>query len=134
LEINRPDVVAEVWAAYRRYESALLSADAATLDELFWNTERTIRYGVAEILNGHSAIALFNARRKLNPERVLVDTVVTTFGSEFATASTLFTDVPTGQIGRQMQSWARMPEGWRVVAAHVSVIEKPPEFRPRESS
>jgi len=129
VEINRPDVLAEVWRAYRRYEAALLAADAATLDELFWSDARTIRYGVGEILHGHTAIAAFNARRRINPERVLADTVVTTYGADFATASTLFTDTPEGTIGRQMQSWARMPEGWRVVAAHVSVIDKPAEAR-----
>jgi hypothetical protein len=125
LEINRPDVLAQVWDAYRRYETALLEADAATLDTLFWNDPRTVRYGVNENLSGHAAIAAFNARRRLNPERALADTVVTTFGADFATVSTLFTDVPEGKIGRQMQSWARMPDGWRVVAAHVSVIDRP---------
>ena len=129
MEINRKDVLAEVWKAYRRYETALREADAATLDALFWNDPLTIRYGVGEILHGHAAIAEFNARRRLNPERMLADTVVTTFGENFATASTLFTDAPPGKIGRQMQSWARMPEGWRVVAAHVSVIDKPAEIR-----
>ena len=124
MEINRPDVLAEVWSAYRRYEAALLTADAATLDELFWNDARTIRYGVNEILHGHSAIAAYNARRRINPERLLAETAVTTYGADFATASTLFTDTPEGTIGRQMQSWARMPAGWRVVAAHVSVIGK----------
>jgi hypothetical protein len=129
MDVNRPEILAEVWTAYRRYEAALLAADAATLDELFWNSVRTVRYGASEILYGHTAIAGFNAKRRLNPERVLVDTVVTTLGNDFATASTLFTDVPTGQIGRQMQSWARMAEGWRVVAAHVSVIDTPADYR-----
>jgi hypothetical protein len=128
LEINRPDVLDEVWRAYRRYEAALLAADAAALDELFWNDASVIRYGVDEILYGHEAIAAFNARRRLNPERVLAHTVDTSFGADFATASTLFTDVPEGKIGRQMQSWARTPQGWRVVAAHVSVIDEPPEI------
>jgi hypothetical protein len=128
LEINRPDVLGEVWRAYRRYEAALLAADAAALDELFWNDARVIRYGVDEILYGHEAIAAFNAGRRLNPERILADTVVTSFGADFATASTLFTDVSEGKIGRQMQSWARTPQGWRVVAAHVSVIDAPPEI------
>lgn len=125
MEINRPDVLAEVQAAYRRYEDALLAADAKTLDELFWDDPRLIRFGAGDIQYGHAAVAALNARRRLNPERVLVDTVVTTFGSDFATATTLYTDVPEGQIGRQMQSWARTAEGWRVVAAHVSVIAKP---------
>ena len=128
MEINKPDVLSEVWAAYRRYEDALLAADTRTLDELFWNDARTIRYGVGEILYGRSAIAAFNARRRLNPERILADTIVTTYGADFATASTLFTDVPAGKIGRQMQSWARMADGWHVVAAHVSVIDAPAEI------
>ena len=127
MEINRADVVAEVSAAYARYEAALLSADAVTLDELFWADGRTIRYGADEILHGHDAIAAFNRRRRLNPERRLAGTVVTTYGGDFATVSTLFTDVPAGKVGRQMQSWVRMPEGWRVVAAHVSVIDVPGE-------
>src|ERR1700733_908015 len=128
MQINRPDALAEVWEAYRRYEAALLAADVKTLDELFWDSEHTVRYGVAEIVYGHPAIAAFNARRRPNAERVLGDIVVTTYGEDFATASTLFLDVPEGKIGRQMQSWARMPDGWRVVAAHVSVIDKPAEI------
>ncbi len=129
MQINRPEVLAEVWAAYRRYEDALISADAATLDELFWNSEHTLRYGPAEMLHGHPAIAAFNARRRPNTDRALADTVVTTYGEDFATASTLYTNVPEGRIGRQMQSWARMPEGWRVVAAHVSEIDTPGDFK-----
>jgi ketosteroid isomerase-like protein len=125
MEINRPDVLAEVQAAYRRYEDALLAADAKTLDELFWDDPLLIRFGAGDIQFGHHAVAALNARRRLNPERVLTDTVVTTFGNDFATATTLYTDVPEGQIGRQMQSWARTANGWRVVAAHVSVIDKP---------
>lgn len=128
MEINRADVVAEVSAAFHRYETALLHADAATLDELFWADALTIRYGADEILYGHDAIAAFNQRRRLNPERRLADTVVTTYGRDFATVSTLFTDVPEGRIGRQMQSWARMPDGWHVVAAHVSVIDRPKDI------
>lgn len=127
MEINRPDVLAEVWDVYRRYEAALLTADVAVLDELFWRHDGTIRYGVDEILYGHAAIAAFNARRKLNPERRLADTVVTTYGGTFATVSTLFTDVSEGKIGRQMQSWAKLEDGWHVVAAHVSVIDTPAE-------
>ncbi|MDX7951307.1 oxalurate catabolism protein HpxZ [Lichenihabitans sp. Uapishka_5] len=128
MEINRAEVVAEVSAAYHRYETALLQADATTLDELFWADARTIRYGADEILYGHDAIAAFNKRRRLNPERRLVKTVLTTYGDNFATVSTLFADVPEGMIGRQMQSWARMADGWRVVAAHVSVIDRPNEI------
>lgn len=128
MEINRPEVLAQVWQAYRRYEAALIAADAQTLDELFWDSAHTLRYGADEINHGHAAIAAFNARRRLNPERALVDTIVTTYGEDFGIAATLFTDVPEGKIGRQMQSWARMPGGWRVVAAHVSVIDRPAEI------
>lgn len=126
MEINKPEVLEEVLRAYARYEQALLDADFATLDELFWNDPRTIRYGADETLHGYAAIKVFNARRRINPERALARTVVTTYGDDFATASTLYTDVPEGRIGRQMQSWARMPDGWRVVAAHVSVIDLAP--------
>lgn len=127
LDINHPETLAEVTDAYRSYEDALLAADFATLDNLFWNSGLTIRYGAAEIQYGYDLIAAFNKRRRLNPERVLARTIVTTYGRDCGTASTLFTDVPSGQIGRQMQTWARMPEGWRVVAAHVSVIDQPSE-------
>lgn len=126
MEINKPEVLEEVRRAYGRYEQALLDADFATLDALFWNNPRTIRYGADETLYGYAAIKAFNARRRVNRERALARTVVTTYGDDFATASTLYTDVPEGRIGRQMQSWARMPEGWRVVAAHVSVIDLAP--------
>jgi hypothetical protein len=129
MQINRPDVLAEVWAAYRRYEDGLIAGDVATLDELFWNSEHTVRYGLAEMLHGHPAIAAYNARRRPNTTRAIEDTIVTTYGEDFGTASTLFTDLPEGKIGRQMQSWARMPEGWRVVAAHVSVIDTPEGFK-----
>lgn len=124
MEINKPEVLEEVERAYRRYEQALIDADFITLDELFWNDPRTIRYGADETLYGYAAIKAFNARRRLNPERRLARTVVTTYGDDFATAATLYTDVPEGKVGRQMQSWARTPDGWRVVAAHVSVIDR----------
>jgi Protein of unknown function (DUF3225) len=126
LDINIPEVVAAVRDAFERYEAGLVTADAAALDTLFWNDPRTIRYGADEICRGHDEIAAFNARRRpLGPDRALADTVITTFGENFATVSTLFVDTPPGTIGRQMQTWARLSEGWRVVAAHVSVIPRP---------
>jgi hypothetical protein len=126
VEINRPDIVAEVTDVFARYEGGLRTADAALLDTLFWNSPRTIRYGADEILTGHGEIATFNAqRRPLGDSRKLDDTVVTTYGTDAATVSTLFLETPPGTVGRQMQTWIRMPEGWRVVAAHVSVIPKP---------
>lgn len=125
--IDDPAVLAEVRAAFERYEAALTGNDVATLDELFWDDGRTIRYGGAENLYGHAAIAAFRgARPAAGLERALAGTVVTTFGADLATCSTLFrrTAAP-GKVGRQTQTWVRTPAGWRVVAAHVSVIPDP---------
>jgi AtzH-like len=125
MEINLPDVRAEVGAAFARYEAALVSNDVATLQELFWGSEHTIRYGIAENLYGSDEIAAFRAARSpVGLARRISRTVLTTYGHDFATASTLFErDTVPGKIGRQMQSWVRMPEGWRIVAAHVSLID-----------
>lgn len=122
--LNEPGVLAEVTAIFERYEEALVSNDVAVLDELFWKDGRTIRYGIAENLYGFEEIAAFRASRPSQAlARRLEKTVITTYGRDFATASTLFVrpDTP-GRCGRQMQTWLRTPEGWRVVAAHVSVI------------
>lgn len=125
MEVNLPDVRAEVEAAFARYEAALVSNDVAVLNELFWVSPLTIRYGGAEILHGHAEIAGFRAARSpAGLARTLERTVIVTYGRDFATASTLFLrDSIPGKVGRQMQTWVRMPEGWRIVAAHVSVIE-----------
>ncbi len=126
MDINRPEILAEVQAAFARYEAALVANDTAVLDELFWDDGRTIRYGVAENLYGMEAIRGYRAGQAATGlARQLEGTVITTYGDGFATASTLFHRTP-GRIGRQMQSWVRLPQGWRVVAAHVSVIEAPP--------
>ena len=123
--VNLPDVVAEVSAAFARYEAALVSNDVATLDELFWDSPHTIRYGIGEVLYGVDEIRAFRAARPAaGLARTLERTVITTFGRDAATASTLFRRAP-GKLGRQMQSWVRMPEGWRIVAAHVSVTDMP---------
>ena len=126
MKINDPAVLAEVEAAFARYEAALVSNDVATLDALFWDDPRTIRYGIAENLYGHDAIAAFRAARSsAGLGRRLDRTVITTYGRDFATASTLFyRDSLPDRVGRQMQSWARMAQGWRIVAAHVSIIEE----------
>lgn len=127
MEIDLPDVVAEVRAEFERYEKALLSNDVATLDAIFHDSARTIRYGGAENLYGYAAIKAFRAARSpAGLERRLSDTVISTYGRDFAVASTLFRR-PTmaGKIGRQMQTWVRFGAGWRVVAAHVSVIDAP---------
>jgi hypothetical protein len=125
MDINLPDVRAEVEAAFARYEAALVSNDVATLQELFWRSELTIRYGIAEILYGSDEIAAFRAARlPVGLARRISRTVITTYGRDFATASTLFErDTVPSRIGRQMQTWARLPEGWRIVAAHVSLID-----------
>lgn len=127
MEINSPGVLAEVSAVFARYEMALVSNDVAVLDELFCAKPTTIRYGIAENLHGIEAIRAFRLSRPSSGlQRRLGDTVITTYGNDFATASTLFyRDSAPGKVGRQMQTWVRMPEGWRVVAAHVSVIDEP---------
>ena len=124
MDVNQPNVVAEVTAAFARYEQALTTNDLAVLDELFWADPRTVRYGIGEALYGIEAIRAFRgARPAQGLARTLERTVITAFGQDFATASTLFSraSVP-GRLGRQQQSWVRMPPGWRIVAAHVSLV------------
>lgn len=122
-EINLPEVVAEVTAAFQRYEAALTGNDVAILDELFWNSPHTLRYGAGENLLGYEAIKAFRlARPSKGLERDLVNTVITTYGRDYATANTEFTRQGETRIGRQSHTWLRLPEGWRIVAAHVSLI------------
>ena len=127
MEINIPSVKAEVEAAFAAYEVALMANDADALQALFWNSPHTLRYGGGENLYGYEEIGAFRAARSpVGLERTTDRTVITTFGTDFATASTLFyRETAPGKVGRQMQTWARMPESWRVVAAHVSVINQP---------
>jgi len=123
LEINIPEVVAEVTAAFERYERALTGNDVAVLDALFWNHPATLRYGVGENLYGYDAIAAFRqGRPAAGLDRVLRNTVITTYGRDMATANTEFTRPATKRVGRQSHTWVRMPEGWRIVAAHVSLM------------
>jgi hypothetical protein len=125
MEIDLPEVVAEVRAEFERYENALVSNDVAALDATFRNDPRTIRYGGAEILYGYAAIAAFRAARAPAGARTLSSTVISTYGRDHAVASTLFHRAAApDKVGRQMQTWVRFPEGWRVVAAHVSMIEE----------
>lgn len=127
MDIDLPDVVAEVTAQFQRYETALVSNDVAVLDELFRNDSRTLRYGIGENLYGYGEIAAFRAGRPaVGLMRRIDRTVITTYGRDTAIASTLFyRDSAPGRVGRQMQTWIRFPEGWRIVAAHVSVIDEP---------
>lgn len=126
MEIDIPEVRAEVEAAFARYEQALVTNDVETMQGLFWASPRTIRYGIAEILHGHDEIGAFRAARPpVGLARTIFRTVVTTYGRDFATACTLFRrETIPGKVGRQMQTWVRMPEGWRIVAAHVSLIDE----------
>ena len=121
MEINIPEVVAEVTAAFERYEAALVANDVAVLDELFWDSSLTLRYGIAENLHRYDEIKAYRAARpSVGLARELERTVITAYGRDMATANTLFRR--GGRLGRQSQTWARMPEGWRVVSAHVSMM------------
>lgn len=123
LEINLPEVVVEVRAAFERYERALVANDVAVLDKLFWKSPHTLRYGVAENLYGYDAIADFRASRPpMNLSRRLMNTVITAYGRDLATANTEFQRESAALIGRQSQVWLRTSEGWRIAAAHVSLM------------
>ncbi|WP_419340668.1 oxalurate catabolism protein HpxZ [Achromobacter sp. PD1] len=123
MDINLPDVVAEVTAALDRYETALVNNQVEVLNALFWNSPHTLRYGAGENLYGYDAIRAFRAAR--SPQglaRRVLRAVVTTYGQDFATANLEFQRDGSDRIGRQSQTWMRTPEGWRVVAAHVSLM------------
>lgn len=119
MEINNPQVLAEVTRQFDRYQQAIIDNEVAVLNELFWNHPRTIRYGTGENLYGQDEIANFRgARDPRSVARVVGKTVVTSYGRDTATTNIEFTRA--GRNGRQSQAWVRMPEGWRIVAAHVS--------------
>jgi hypothetical protein len=126
MDTNLPDVLAEVQAVFARYEDALVNNRVDVLDELFWASPHTVRYGAAENLYGIDEIREFrNARPAQGLARTLTRTVITTYGHDTATAMTEFRRDGSARIGRQSQTWLRLPQGWRVVAAHVSVIDAP---------
>jgi hypothetical protein len=119
--IDDPATLAEVTAAFESYERALMENDTAALDAMFWNSDEVVRYGVGENLYGAAAIAAFRrARAGGAPPRVLKRVAISTFGTDFGTACAEYVRVGGAAVGRQTQSWARLPEGWRIVAAHVS--------------
>ena len=123
MQINLPTVLAEVIEAFARYEQALVSNDVAVLDELFWNSPHTLRYGATENLVGYDAIQAFRAGRPSQGlAREIFNTVITTYGRDFATANTEFRRTGQTRTGRQSQTWMRTPQGWRVVSAHVSLL------------
>ena len=132
MQVDLLDVLAEVTAEFARYEKALVSNDVAVLDELFRADARTLRYGVGENLYGHDAIMAFRAARSpIGLGRRTDKTVITTYGCDTAVATTLFyRDTLPGKVGRQMQTWVRFAEGWRIVAAHVSIIDEPGSSKP----
>jgi hypothetical protein len=120
-DINLPSVLAEVQAVFARYEDALVNNRVEVLDQLFWNSAHTLRYGATENLYGFDEICAFRAARPSQGlERELLRTVITTYGHDFATANVEFKRLGNDRLGRQSQTWLRLPEGWRVVAAHVS--------------
>jgi hypothetical protein len=127
MEVDLPDVLAEVTGQFARYEAALVGNDVTVLDRLFRGDARTLRYGIGENLYGYDAITAFRAARSpVGLMRRTEKTVITTYGRDTAVASTLFyRDSTPGRVGRQMQTWVRFPEGWKIVAAHVSVIDEP---------
>ena len=128
MQINHPEAHAELSAAFLRYEEALVNNRVEVLDELFWPSEHTVRYGVGENLYGIEEIRAFrSARPAMNLARTLRRTVITTFGTDAGTAMTEFVRDNADIIGRQSQTWMRLPGlGWRVVAAHVSLMKKTP--------
>jgi hypothetical protein len=122
--INLPQVHAEVSAVVERYQQALTSNDVPVLVELFWDSPHTLRYGAGENLYGHAEIASFRTARPAgNLERTVLRTVITTYGTDFATANMEFTLEGDNRVRRQSQTWMRTADGWRVVAAHVSLMQ-----------
>lgn len=123
MHLNIPEVLAEVEQQFDRYEKALNENDQDVLNELFWKSPHTLRYGIAEQLYGYEAIKGFRAARSpTDLRRDLLKLVITTYGRDFATASCEYRRRETGRVGRQMQTWMRTEDGWRVVAAHVSLL------------
>jgi ketosteroid isomerase-like protein len=128
LEINIPEVVAEVTEAFERYERALVANDVAVLDSLFWDNPTTMRFGIAENLYGYKAIASFRSSRpSIDLTRQLKNTVIVSYGRDFATANTEFQRVGSRVTGRQSHVWVRTDDGWRIAAAHVSLMPPPRE-------
>jgi hypothetical protein len=130
VEVNLPEIVAEVTALFERYEAAFLANDVGELDELFWNDPLTVRYGAGENLYSHEAIARFRVERSVaDLEREILYSVVTTFGRDVAVTSAEFRRTRSGVTGRQSQTWVRTAEGWRIVTAHVSQPDLQPVAR-----
>lgn len=127
MEVNLPEIVAEVTAQFERYEAAFVGNDVEVLDELFWDDPLVVRYGAAENLYSHAAIARFRTQRAADDlAREIVHSVVTTFGRDVAVTSAEFRRTRSGRCGRQSQTWVRTADGWRIVSAHVSPLDLQP--------
>ena len=122
MDIDRPDTLAEVRAVFDRYEQALMANDGKVLNEIFWADPRTVRFGITEILFGHDAIRAFRATIKSYAQRTQARVEITAFGSDFAATHLIYERIGTTQVGRETKIMARLPEGWRVVSAHVSLL------------
>jgi hypothetical protein len=130
MEVNLPDVVAEVTAQFKRYEEAFLRNDIELLDELFWNDPQVVRYGAGENLYSHEAIAQFRGQRPVDDlDREILYAVITTFGHDIGVTSAEFRRTKSGLTGRQSQTWVRTGVGWRIVTAHVSQLDLQPVLR-----
>lgn len=124
MQINSPRALAELTAAFEAYEAALIANEVETLDRLFWASSDVVRYGPKEALYGRNEILAFRkARPSTGLDRTLIRTVITTFGADFGTAFAEFRRPGVEKTGRQSQTWVRLPEGWRIAAAHVSFVE-----------
>ncbi len=121
-DVDRPEVVAEVRAAFLAYEAALVAGDAAALEKAFWASPQTVRFGIADRQRGAAEIARWRRTQGPLPGRRLHETAVTTFGPDAAVTTTLFGYPGRDAGGRQSQTWVRFAEGWRIVAAHVSEV------------
>jgi hypothetical protein len=123
MQVNQPQALAELTAAFEAYERALLGNDIEGLNRLFWESPLTLRYGVRELLYSHAEIARFRRERgAIDQRRTLRNTRITTFGRDFGTANTEYLPHGSERVGRQSQTWVRTPEGWKIVSAHVSFL------------
>jgi hypothetical protein len=122
VQLDDPAVLAEIRAVFDRYEAALMANETAVLDEIFWADPRTVRFGITEILYGHDAIRAFRGSVKAYAQRIQRKVHIVAFGRDFAATHLEYERVGTGLIGRETKIMARLPEGWRVVSAHVSLL------------
>jgi hypothetical protein len=126
MQIDLAEVRAELERLFSEYEADLLANRVAAMNRVFWRDPRALRFGIAEVQHGYDEIAAWRAAALGVPPRAIVHKVITTYGHDFATTHIEFRSRNSDLLGRQSQTWVRMPEGWRIVSAHVSLIGKPP--------